>query len=187
MDPGSRRDIRQRYRSPCKTPERAPGSQGGHRGFHASPPLDLVMSSSHIPDPMDGKAGYPATSLSRKLGLKPGMRVRILHAPGFYAHVLGLDLETLGVERLDDLSTAADFTHLFAADRTRLAAALALAHSGMAPDGMVWASWPKRSSSVASAIGRPEVLAAGKARGLVDVKACAVDDAWSAVKFVMPR
>lgn len=51
---------------------------------------------------------------------------------------------------------------------------------------MVWASWPKKSSGVESEISRPEVMAAGKEVGLVDVKVCAVDETWSGLKFVIP-
>lgn len=51
---------------------------------------------------------------------------------------------------------------------------------------MVWVSWPKKSSGVASEIGRSEVMVAGKGVGLVDVKVCAVDATWSDLKFVIP-
>lgn len=51
---------------------------------------------------------------------------------------------------------------------------------------MVWASWPKKSSGVTIEIGRSELMAMGTAVGLVDVKVCAVDATWSALKFVIP-
>lgn len=63
---------------------------------------------------------------------------------------------------------------------------LAAARAGMAEDEMVWVSWPKKDSGVASELGRAEVMAAGKAAGLVDVKVCAVDETWSGLKFVIP-
>jgi len=53
-------------------------------------------------------------------------------------------------------------------------------------EGMVWASWPKKSSGVQSEVSRSEVMAAGKALDLVDVKVCAVDATWSGLKFVIP-
>jgi hypothetical protein len=56
----------------------------------------------------------------------------------------------------------------------------------MLEEGLVWASWPKKSSGVRSRIGRSEVMAVGKNAGLVDVKVCAVDDTWSGLKFVIP-
>lgn len=51
---------------------------------------------------------------------------------------------------------------------------------------MVWASWPKKSSGLASEIGRAEVMKEGKAAGLVDIKVAAVDETWSGLKFVIP-
>ena len=53
-------------------------------------------------------------------------------------------------------------------------------------EGVVWASWPKRSSGVETQIGRSEVMAMGQAEGLVDIKVCAVDETWSGLKFVIP-
>lgn len=121
------------------------------------------------------------------------MRVRLLNPPDGYWKLLGSDPEMLGVELLpspdsgtvEHLGTA-DFTHLFASDPHGLRDRFARARNGMAVDGMVWASWPKKSSGVPSEIGRREVMAAGKEEGLVDIKVCAVDETWSGLKFVIP-
>ncbi|WP_316396084.1 hypothetical protein [Bradyrhizobium sp. 33ap4] len=51
---------------------------------------------------------------------------------------------------------------------------------------MIWVSWPKKSSGVATDLTEKEVRATGLANGLVDVKVCAVDDVWSGLKFVIP-
>jgi hypothetical protein len=80
----------------------------------------------------------------------------------------------------------ADYTHLFARTLDGLRAGLARSRAGMAVDGMVWASWPKKSSRLPSEIGRAEVMAEGHAAGLVDIKVCAVDEDWSGLKFVIP-
>ncbi|MFW6201157.1 MAG: DUF3052 domain-containing protein, partial [Gemmatimonadota bacterium] len=76
--------------------------------------------------------------------------------------------------------------HLFATTEAGLEERFAAARGRMVEDGMVWASWPKKSSGVESEIGRAEVMKAGKAVGLVDVKVCAVDATWSGLKFVIP-
>lgn len=52
--------------------------------------------------------------------------------------------------------------------------------------GLLWISWPKKTSRMASEVGRSEVMREGKAAGLVDVKVCAVDETWSGLKFVIP-
>jgi hypothetical protein len=64
-----------------------------------------------------------------------------------------------------------------AADFTRLAGSLT-------DDGCLWISWPKKSSGVATDLDENVVRDMGLPLGLVDVKVCAVDDTWSALKFV---
>jgi hypothetical protein len=135
---------------------------------------------------MSRNAGYSGTPLVKKLGLKPGMGARLLGAPEGYWELLGGTPAALGVEPLPvGAGRKAAFTHLFAADPAALEERLAGARAGMEEDGMVWVSWPKKASAVPSTIGRAEVMAAGKAAGLVDVKVCAVDETWSGLKFVI--
>ena len=136
---------------------------------------------------------HAPTPLVRKLGLKPGMRVRLLHPPRGYWKLLGATPESLGIQALflpesgvAEDAGAVDFTHLFATDLHSIRDRFARARDGMAEDGMVWASWPKKSSDTPSEIGRSEVMTAGKARGLVDIKVCSVDETWSGLKFVIP-
>ena len=49
---------------------------------------------------------------------------------------------------------------------------------------MLWISWPKGSSGVATDVTENVVREIGLASGLVDVKVCAVDATWSGLKFV---
>ncbi len=56
----------------------------------------------------------------------------------------------------------------------------------IAPDGMVWVSWPKKSSGVATDVTEQVVRDTALAMGLVDIKVCAVDDTWSGLKLVIP-
>lgn len=131
-------------------------------------------------------AGYSGTPLVRKLGLKEGMAVRLLGAPDDYWELLGGAPSDLGVTSAREGEDAIDFTHLFAAGQEALEDGFRSAREAMAEDGMVWASWPKKSSGVETEIGKSDVMAAGKAVGLVDVKVCAVDATWSGLKFVIP-
>ena len=55
----------------------------------------------------------------------------------------------------------------------------------LAPAGMLWVSWPKKSSGVATDLTENEVRRIGLADGLVDVKVCAVSEVWSGLKFVI--
>jgi hypothetical protein len=51
---------------------------------------------------------------------------------------------------------------------------------------MLWISWPKKSSGVATDITEDVIRQSGLAAGLVDVKVCAVTEVWSGLKFVIP-
>lgn len=134
---------------------------------------------------MSETAGYSGTPLVRKLGLRSGMTVRLLDGPGHYWDLLGGTPASLDVRPAGD-RLPADFTHLFATDRGTLADHFRTARETMTEGGLVWASWPKKSSGIESEVGRSDVMAAGKAAGLVDVKVCAVDATWSGLKFVIP-
>jgi len=54
----------------------------------------------------------------------------------------------------------------------------------LTPAGMLWVSWPKKSSGVATDLDENVVRNIGLAAGLVDVKVCAVTEVWSGLKFV---
>ena len=51
-------------------------------------------------------------------------------------------------------------------------------------NGVLWVSWPKKTSGVATDLSENVVRAIGLDAGLVDVKICAVDETWSGLKFV---
>ena len=141
---------------------------------------------------MADTAGYSGTPLGRKLGLKPGMRVRLLVGSGedeasAYWDRFGPELDPGAFLILEaGIPEPADFTHLFVRSAADLREGVLRSRQGMTVDGMVWISWPKKSSSLESEIGRAEVMREGQAAGLVDVKVCAVDEDWSGLKFVIP-
>ena len=52
---------------------------------------------------------------------------------------------------------------------------------------MVWVSWPKKASGVATDLSDVVVREMALAAGLVDIKVCAIDEIWSGLKFVIPK
>ncbi len=110
------------------------------------------------------------------------MRAALLDAPEGYAATLG-ELPP-DVELATSLSADLPFVQLFAPDRQALDERLPDAKSALARDGMLWVSWPKKTSGVPTDLDGNVVRAAGLAAGLVDVKVCAVDETWSGLKFV---
>ena len=53
-------------------------------------------------------------------------------------------------------------------------------------DGMIWISWPKKSSKISTDLTENAIRDFALEMGLVDIKVCAVDDIWSGLKFVIP-
>jgi hypothetical protein len=92
-----------------------------------------------------------------------------------------------GVTIVSRLSAPLDMVHLFATEVAGLAGKLRGFRDAIAPDGMVWVSWPKKSSGVPSDLSDNVVRETGLALGLIDIKVCAVDATWSGLKFVNPR
>ncbi len=127
-------------------------------------------------------AGYSGTPLIKKLGIRPGMKVQIIDAPKGFLKILG-ELPT-DVQLCQRARKNLDFIHGFVARRRNLESLLARARRYLARDGMLWVSWPKKTSGMATAVAEGDVRSAGLAAGLVDVKICAVDDTWSGLKFV---
>jgi hypothetical protein len=52
---------------------------------------------------------------------------------------------------------------------------------------MIWVSWPKKSSGVATDLANVVVRDTALPLGLVDIKVCATDEIWSGLKFVIPK
>lgn len=127
-------------------------------------------------------AGYSSTPLVRKLGLAPGQRVVFVGAPENFERLLGPLPE--GLRRLARPGKNMDFVHLFCTRRRDLERQFAPLAARLSPAGMLWVSWPKRASGLATDLTGDVVRAWGLGAGLVDVKACAVDEVWSGLKFV---
>jgi hypothetical protein len=128
-------------------------------------------------------AGYSGTQLVKKLGIKLGMRLYIKNPPIAYPDlVAGLPV---GIFWLQDLTPGLDFIHAFYTHPGDLALDFPLFQQSLAPTGMVWISWPKRGSGMASELNENIIRDMGLACGLVDVKVCAVDETWSGLKFVI--
>ena len=130
-------------------------------------------------------AGYSGKPLVAKLGIKPGARVALLNAPAGYAETLG-ELPA-DVKLFRSAKPPLDFVQCFEKNAARLEARIAELRPAIVPDGMIWISWPKKSSGVATDVTEDVVRGLALAAGLVDVKVCAVDDTWSGLKLVIPR
>jgi hypothetical protein len=128
-------------------------------------------------------AGYSATPLLRKLGIKDGYTIYLHHAPEEYFSWLG-PLPAKAVVK-GKLSGSFDFIHLFVTDQKDFQRCFVRAKKYLKPNGMIWVSWPKKSAKVPTDVDEKIIRNFGLQENLVDVKVCAVSEVWSGLKFVI--
>jgi hypothetical protein len=124
--------------------------------------------------------GYSGTPLPKKLGIKAGFRALLANAPAEVRAELRGALAECEVQRGDAL----DFVMVFTKSRVELGKEFSRLAKLLAPAGMLWVSWPKKSSGVETNVDENVAREIGLAAGLVDVKVCAVTEVWSGLKFV---
>jgi len=130
-------------------------------------------------------AGYSGTPLAKKLGFKPGMDVAYPGAPSHFRDLLG-ELPD-GVAERASVRGKLDLIVCFATRRVDLAKRAPGLMRAIAPDGMAWIAWPKKSSKVDTDITEDVIRDVVLPLGLVDVKVCAIDDTWSGLKLVIRK
>lgn len=139
--------------------------------------------------------GYSGTPLVTKLGIKPGMRVALLGAPGgFETELAPLPSGVRLITRLSPRSaTGSAVTIVFIQRRAELTRRLPALGRAAQPAGSIWVAWPKKTAAarlgldcdvldcdVTDNVIRDVALPLG----LVDVKVCALNDVWSGLKLV---
>lgn len=127
-------------------------------------------------------AGYSGTLLVKKLGLKQAMTMYVYQPPEHYFDWLIPIPEDIQIRQR--LSGKLDFIHLFVKEKITFRSLFKKARMVLKDNGMMWISWPKKSSGVASDLDENIIRDIGLKEGLVDVKVCAVNEIWSGLKFV---
>jgi Protein of unknown function (DUF3052) len=127
--------------------------------------------------------GYSGTPLPKKLGIKEGFRVLLLDSPGEVRAELKDSLAGCVVAK--DGQKDLDFAMIFAKSAADLQKKFSSVAKQLAPAGMIWVSWPKKTSGVPSDLNENLVRDIGLDAGLVDIKVCAVTEVWSGLKFVI--
>jgi hypothetical protein len=128
--------------------------------------------------------GYSNTPLAKKLGIKKGFVIRLINQPDYYFDLFDVFPEE--VEIVDELEMPKDFIHLFIKQASELKAIISELGEELKPNGMIWVSWPKKSSKVTTDITEDIIRNLALGNGLVDIKVCAVDEIWSGLKLVIP-
>lgn len=128
--------------------------------------------------------GYSGTPLAKKLGIKSGFKIRLVNEPKYY-----FDLFTDMPEHvivMNDKKSKKNLIHYFALTANNLNKDIIALKNEIESNGVIWVSWPKKSSKVISDITEDFIRNLALANGLVDVKVCAVDEIWSGLKLVIP-
>lgn len=127
-------------------------------------------------------AGYSGTPLTKKLGIKEGSRVALINAPKDFESELG-ELPD-NVQFIRRPTKSLDIIVFFVLTERALLRDFAKFAARLVANGMIWIAWPKKSSGVATDLIEQQVQRIGLDAGLVDVKVCAINEIWSALKFV---
>jgi Protein of unknown function (DUF3052) len=131
-------------------------------------------------------AGYSGTPLPQKLGLKPQFRIAFFQLPADIKTALKEALsECLPVKEGKDGSDQLDFAMIFIKSQADMKEQFPRFARRLAPAGMLWVSWPKKTSGLVTDLNENDVRRIGLTAGLVDVKVCAVSEVWSGLKFVI--
>lgn len=126
--------------------------------------------------------GYSGKSLAQKLGVKDGISLFVINDPGKEYHAaLGFKPVKFGKQKEPEI------VHFFTVSKTELAATLKKLRNLMRRDGMIWVSWPKKSSRVETDVTEDIIREVAYPLDFVDLKVCAVTEIWSGLKLVIRK
>ena len=131
-------------------------------------------------------AGYSATPLAKKLGIKPGTKVLTLSAPEAYRSWLAplpADVSFFAKPSREGV----DIVHLFVPSMSDLEKNLPRARRAMKKDGALWVSWYKKAARIPTDVTEDLIRAHALKTDLVDVKVCAVTEEWSGLKLMVRK
>jgi hypothetical protein len=129
-------------------------------------------------------SGYSGTVLEKKLGIKENFIIRLIHAPENYFDFF---MEwPKKIEISDDPQVKKNLIHFFTKEFSEYYSLLPLLKKEIEQNGMIWVSWPKKTSKISSDVSEDLIRNYALETGLVDIKVCSVNEEWSALKLVIP-
>jgi hypothetical protein len=134
------------------------------------------------------ESGYSGTPLPKKLGLKPELAALFVGLP---QHLQQLAIDLPQADQAPSLEDAVasdlDYLHVFETERAALEDHALRLKAMLKTTGMLWLSWPKTASNVATTITEDLLRGIFLPTGLVDVKVCAIDEVWSGLKLMIRK
>lgn len=123
----------------------------------------------------------PETSLSKKLGMKPGQTMLILNAPEGYIALLAPLPEHAEVQTKP--TGTYDFVQVFVHNKAELHRNAPVAMQALKSGGLLWMTYPKKTSAIKSDISRDILWEELRDTGMRPVTMIAIDETWSALRF----
>ena len=133
---------------------------------------------------MYGTIRISGTALAKKLGIKDRFKIRLVNEPAYYFDLF-TDLPE-HVEILTNKKNTKNLVHYFTKKSTELHKDIQSLRQEIYPSGLLWISWPKKASKIETDVTEDIIRNVALANGLVDIKACAIDEIWSGLKLVVP-
>lgn len=139
---------------------------------------DVVLELGAVAAKWAQKIRNPKSVL-QKVGIKAGQSVALVHldAPAFLA-----DLETVGANVTSGKPKRNSDAIFLGVNTREELPRIATLKPSLAPNGALWIIRPKGVKTITES----DVMAAGKAAGLVDVKVVKFSETHTAEKFVIP-
>src|SRR5574337_802638 len=120
----------------------------------------------------------PASSLAKKLKVKPDQRAAVVNAPDGYIKELGS--LPAGVELTEKLSGKFDWIQLFVKNRAELDKLAGRAISALKPESLLWICYPKGTSKIQTDLTRDKGWDILQKADLKWVTLISVNETWSA-------
>ncbi len=131
------------------------------------------------------KSDYSETPLVKKLGIKEGFKLLVKNVPANYFDLIHPIPEDVHIT--DRASKNLDMVHGFVTKKSQLKQLIKSSFPNIKVDGMIWVSWPKKSSGVPTQVSDQDIRDLILPMGLVDVKVCSVDTTWSGLKLMIRK
>jgi hypothetical protein len=128
--------------------------------------------------------GYSGKALIKKPGIRPGMKILVLHAPENYFRLLHSDISG----QFTSAGEIPDLIHLFAKNNALFEKEMKkIVRVYIKKKAVIiWVSWYKKSSGITTDLSEDLIRNFALHNNLVDIKVCAVSDEWSGLKLVVP-
>lgn len=127
-------------------------------------------------------AGYSGTPPAKKIGVRPGHRIALVHPPDGWT-IPGLPPDVTVTEE----PAGADIVLVFFRELAGLVAEAPVLAAALPSGAMLWVAWPRRAGGHTSDVTENDLRTVLLPTGVVDVKVAALDADWSGLKFVWRR